>query len=417
MRTTDRHRSCDTAMDLAATRSKWWRLAFGLLLASAALLEPAAARQPHGGTALAYVGSYTPNGTGIALLRLDEATGHLTLLKTFPAVNPSFLAIDPQRQHLYAVNEISNFLGGTTGAVSAFSIDPNSGDLTLLNQVSSGGAGPAHLSVDPSGRFVLVANYGGGNVAVLPILPTGALGSASDVQSDVNACLPACAVGPTKAASAPPGSFAVSGHDAPHAAMIQTDPAGQFVLVNDIGLDRTIVWAFDRVNGKLLAPSTVPSSAGAGPRHFAFHPDGSHVYSINEEASTIAVMAYDAGSGSLTPVQEISTLPRDFAGTSFASEVAVSHDGRFVYAANRLSDSVMSFAVKADGTLVRQRDAWTHGDYPRQFSLDPSGRFMLVGNQRSDNLTSYRVEAGELTFTGTYAGIASPACILFVTLP
>src|SRR5688572_3180329 len=244
----------------------------------------------HSGEILAYVGCYTPNGLGIYLFQMNPKTGELTQIKVFqgtdiPLVstrNPSWLAFDPQKKYLYAANEIGNFNGTTTGAVSAFAINQLNGDLTFLNTVSSEGSGPAHLSVDPSGKWVLVANYGGGNVAVLPILSNGGLGSATDVEKDADACVPApCPVGPIQAEKAPPGSFARSGHNAPHAHMIETDPAGNYVIANDLGLDLTIIWKFDKVGGTLSEPKTFPSSLGAGPRHFAFHPNGLWFYSLN----------------------------------------------------------------------------------------------------------------------------------------
>lgn len=201
---------------------------------------------------LAYPGTYTPNGSGIYLFQMNPSTGDLTQIKIFPTnTNPSCLAFDPEGKYLFAANEISNFNGTTTGSVTGYTFNRTNGDLTAINTVSSGGAGPAHLSVDPSGKYVLVANYGGGNCAVLPIMAGGMLGAATDVKMDADACTPACAVGPIHAEKAPPGSFAISGHNAPHAHMIQTDPAGNFVFVNDLGLDRTIIYKFDKVNGNL----------------------------------------------------------------------------------------------------------------------------------------------------------------------
>ncbi len=365
----------------------------------------------------AYVGAYTPNSTGFYLFQGNPSDGKLTQLKVFPSTtNPSWLTFDPKRKNLYVVNEISNFNGGTTGSVSAYAINRATGDLTFLNTVSSGGAGPAHASVDPSGKFVLVANYGGGNVAVLPILATGALSSASDVKNDVDACSPACPVGPTHAAKAPPGSFAISGHDAPHAHMIQTDPAGNFVFVNDLGLDVTIIWTFDKVNGKLLSPKTVPSSAGAGPRHFAFHPNGRWFYSLNEESSTLAFLTYD-GHGGLTPVTEISTLPKGFAGTNFTSEVIVSKDGEFVYVANRLHDTIAVFDIAGNGVPRFVDETPTGGDYPRSFGIEPNGNFLYSCNQRADAITSFRIGGNgrKLTPTGQYTPVGSPAVIIFLT--
>jgi 6-phosphogluconolactonase len=372
------------------------------------------------GTVLAYVGSYTPQGRGIYLFQAAPSSGALTLVKVFPStINPSWLALDPTKRFLYAADEISNFNGSTTGAVSAYSINPSNGDLTPLNTVSSGGAGPAHLSVDPFGEHVLVANYGGGNVAVLPILIDGSLGNATDVKDDISACSPnVCPVGPALAQQGPPGSFAISGHDAPHAHMIQTDPAGRFVLVNDLGLDLTIVWQFQRSTGQLLNPVTVSSSPGAGPRHFAFHPNGSWFYSLNEEASTIAFMIYSASTGTLRPVQEIPTLPAGFVGTSFTSEVSVSSDGKFVYAANRLHDTIAIFGVGGSGELTLVGEEWTRGDYPRHFAIEPNGNFMYVCNHRADHITAFGIDAGgaKLKFTGRYTAVGSPAVIVFLTI-
>src|SRR6266540_4198493 len=195
------------------------------------------------GSILAYVGTYTNHGEGVYLFRMDPRTGVLTQLKVFTGIsNPSWLAIHPSKMYLYAVNE--NFTPNDT--VTAFSVNPFNGDISQINVVSSQGSGPAHLSVHPSGKYVLVANYGSGNIAVLPILANGALGGAVDVKNDADACVPGpCPVGPVKAQKAPPGSFAISGHDAPHAHMVASDPAGKYVMVNDLGLDLTIIWKFD----------------------------------------------------------------------------------------------------------------------------------------------------------------------------
>jgi 6-phosphogluconolactonase len=367
------------------------------------------------GSMLAYVGSYTPNGQGIYLFSLDLSTGTLTQIKVAAAIpSPSWIAIHPNGNYLYAVNEISNFNGTTSGSVSALRINRTTGDLTFLNVVSSQGGGPAHLSVDPLGQFVFVANYGGGSFAVLPIQLNGSLGNATDVRLDVGS------VGPTKATNAPPGSFAISGHDAPHGHMIQADPAGTFVFAADLGQDRIYSWTLNRATGKLIAnvPPFVSVPPGDGPRHFAFHPNGRSFYSLQEEASTLLLFDYNAALGSLTPHQMLSTLPPEFAGTNFTSEVRVSQDGRFVYAANRLHDSIGIFRVNnATGELTRVGQAWTRGDYPRSFTIDPTGSILVSCNQRSDALTTYSVEEDgrRLAFTGEYTPVGSPACIVFLT--
>jgi 6-phosphogluconolactonase len=369
----------------------------------------------------AYVGCYTPNGLGIHLFRV-EADGGLTPIKVLtapnaPVANPSWISFNPAKTHLYAANEIANVKGRTTGAVSAFSINRSTGDLTFLNMVSSEGSGPAHLSVDPSGRYVLVANYGGGNCAVIPILQDGSLGPATDAQADVTACSPVpCSVGPTIAEKAPRGSFARSGHDAPHAHMIATDPGGDYAVATDLGLDIVIVWKFDRTNGKLLSPKTFSTSAGAGPRHFAFHPNGTWFYLLNEESSTLAFMLYDSSTGSLRLVGEISTLPKGFSGTSFTSEIMVSSNGSFIYAANRLHDTIAIFSIERNGHPKLVDQEWTRGDYPRSFNIEPSGRYMYVCNQRSDAVTTFRLDENgrRLRFADRYTPVGSAASIIFL---
>jgi 6-phosphogluconolactonase (cycloisomerase 2 family) len=270
------------------------------------------------------------------------------------------------------------------------------------------------VSVHPSGRFVLVANYFGGSVAVLPILPDGRLSPATHVKKDAGE------VGPTRAASAPPGTFAVSGHDRTHAHMIQADPGGRFVLHVDLGLDRIFVSRFDEQKGTLTAsePAAVPLPAGDGPRHFAFHPGGRWLYSVQEEGSTIVLFDYDGATGRLFPRQTISTLPPGFAGTNFCSEILVSADGRFVYAGNRLHDSIAIFAVGANGTLTFVGEEWTRGDYPRSFSFDPTGAFLYCCNQRADNVTVFRVNraTGALEFTGSYCPVGNPSMIVLLDL-
>ena len=375
------------------------------------------------GSILAYVGAYSSpqgaegskgNGQGIYLFQMDPSTGALSPRELFAdGSNPSWLAFDPSRTHLYAANETATFQGINSGSVSAFSIDRSSGHLALLNTVSSQGAGPAHLSVHPSGQYVLVANYGGGNVAVLPIRPNGELGSATDVKEDVGT------VGPPHATSAPPGSFAISGHDRPHAHVIQADPTGRFVLASDLGLDQILIWKFDIQKGRLTAnnPASVLLPPGDGPRHFAFHANGQWLYSLQEEASTLVLFDFDAASGRLTAKQTISTLPKGFTGTSFTSEVKVSPGGRFVYAANRLHDSIVIFSIGKAGSLTRAGEVWTRGAYPRSFNIDPTGNFLYACNQRSDVITTFRINrvTGNLTFTGQYTPVGTPAIIIFLS--
>ncbi len=371
---------------------------------------------------LLYVGTYSSpegpegskgRGQGIYLFEMDPATGALSQRAVFPNdSNPAWLALDRSGTHLYSANETSTYHGTKSGSVSAYSVNRSNGHLTLINTVSSEGAGPAHLSLHPSGKHVLVANYQGGTVAVLPILPNGSLGPASDVKHDQGK------IGPLHAASAPPGSFAISGHDRPHAHMIDADPSGKFVLSTDLALDQIYIWKFDAQNGKLVAntPATVALPPGDGPRHFAFHPNGRWLYSLQEEASTMVVFDYDAINGRLTAKQTVSTLPHGFAGTDFTSEVVVSADGKFVYAANRLHDSIAWFSVSPSGTLTLAGEEWTRGDYPRSFTIEPTGGFLFSCNQRADAIATFRVnrQTGGLTFTGQYTHVGTPGIVVFL---
>lgn len=379
---------------------------------------------------LAYVGTFSSplqdvlptqvdlppgNGRGIHLFRVDRVTGALTPAGIHEiGTSPSHLAVNADGTRMYSANETDRVGVDNEGTVSAFAIDPADGQLTPLNTVRSGGAGPTYVSIHPSGRFLLVANYFGGSVAVLPIEPDGRLGEPSDVQVDDGE------IGPTRATNAPPGSFAFSGHDRTHAHMIEADPAGRFVLHVDLGLDRIFVWKFDEQNGVLTPnePHAVALPPGDGPRHFDFHPNGRWFYSIQEEGSTLVLFDYEAAKGQLTPRQTISTLPPGFAGSNFCSEILVSADGRFVYAGNRLHDSIGIFAVGPDGELTFVGYEWTRGNYPRSFSFDPTGQFLSCCNQRADNVTVFRVdrEAGTLAFTGHYTPVGNPSCIVFLDL-
>jgi 6-phosphogluconolactonase len=400
---------------------------FLLLLADAvpgALAEEAETGRP----LIAYVGTYTSplknmratqvdlppgNGRGIHLFRIDRATGAMTPCGLVEmGTSPSALVFNAAKTRLYSANETERIGDEEAGSVSAFAVDPADGQLKLLNSVSSGGKGPAHLSVHPSGKFVLVANYFGGSVAVLPILPDGSLGAATDLKKDVGK------IGPSKATSVQAGSFAFSGHDQAHAHMIQADPSGRFVLHVDLGLDKIFVWRFDDKAGTLEPndPPSVSLPPGDGPRHFHFHPNGRWLYSLQEEGSTIVLFDYDPATGKLGARQTISSLPPGFAGSNFCSGILVSEDGRFVYVGNRLHDSIGIFSIDGGtGELAFVADEWTRGNYPRSFNFDPSGRFFYSCNQRGDNIAVFRADkdSGLLNFTGHYTPVGNPSIIVF----
>ncbi|MCV2353436.1 lactonase family protein [Paucibacter sp. B2R-40] len=364
----------------------------------------------------AYVGSYSPNGLGIYSFEQDPQDGSLRPLGLSAGPpNPSWLCARADGSRLYAANEFDGAEGGS-GQVTVYARDATNGALTLINSVGSGGASPAHLSLSADERFVFVANYGGGSVAVLPVAGDGSLCEALTV-SRHGELFGAAVSAPQPAALAVAGSFAISGHDGgPHAHMAQLDPRGRFLLVSDLGLDLLISWRFDARSGQLSEPQTWCSSIGAGPRHFAFHPQrAEHCYVLNEEASTLAWLQLDVETGRLTQHAEVSSLPLGFKGTSFASDLRFSADGRYLYCLNRLHDSVAIFAVAAEGSLTLLGHEWTRGSYPRSFAFDPSGRFLYVCNQRSDHLAVFEVQAasGGLEFTGHYVAVGSPAAICF----
>ena len=407
-------------LSVAPSRRTFLKAATGLALGYSAT------RGAHGltfasghGRILAYVGTDTKpvdgaaNGKGIYLYEVHPETGALSLLKlAAETTSPSWLSLHPSGQYLYAVNEVSDY-DGNNGSVSAFSIDRPTGDLRPLNVVSSRGAGPTHMSIDASGKYAFVANYFGGSIAVLSILANGNLGPAVYMHEDQGS------LGSINATDAPPGSFAISGHDTPHAHMIQADPNNRFVLQTDLGQDRIYVYKFDSNTGNLTPANTpfVSLPSGDGPRHFAFHPNGRWMYSIQEEASTLVFFAYDSSAGSLSAQQTVSTLPPGFTGTNFCSEVMVSPDGRFLYAANRLHNSIAVFAIAQEGKLHRVGEALTEGDYPNHIQLGPSGNVLYVCNQRSDQITAFQVDSktGMLTFTGNYQPVGTPMCLAFLT--
>jgi 6-phosphogluconolactonase len=379
---------------------------------------------------LAYVGTFSSplrdtlptqvdlppgNGRGIHIFQIDRSTGTMTPAGVVEmGTSPSCLALDLRGRCLYSANETDRVGEGKQGSISAFAVNRSDGKLQLLNTVRSGGAGPTYISVHPGARHLLVANYFGGSVAVLPLMDDGRLGEASDVKVDAGT------IGPTKATHAPPGSFAISGHDRTHAHMIQADGSGRFVLHADLGLDTIFIWKFDKEGGKLLAndPPSVSLPPGDGPRHFHFHPNGRWLYSIQEEGSTVVLFDYDSVSGLLTARQTISTLPSGFDGTNFCSEILVSADGKYVYAGNRLHDSIAMFSVGADGRLTLIGEEWTRGDYPRSFAFEPAHRFLYCCNQRSDAITMFRADSasGKLSFTGHYAAVGNPSMVVFLDL-
>ncbi|WP_437586750.1 lactonase family protein [Sorangium sp. So ce1000] len=341
-----------------------------------------------------YVGGHQ----GLFVFRLDDADGALSAVQgpLDAEMNPTFLAVDPARQRLFAVNELNEVDGEISGAVSAFRIDPQDGTLAFVNRASSRGVGPAHLSMDRSGRFVLVANYGGGTAAVLPVGQDGALGQAT---SDVSF-----------------GRRARSHHAV-------SDPANRFAFVTNLGLDAIAQLTFDADTGR-MEPNDPPDLSlpeDTTPRHLEFHPSGRFAYMINESAGSITTLSYDPSRGTFATVATVSTLPDGVSAEGNASaEVQVSPSGKFVYGSNRGHDSIAIFAVDPErGTLTPAGHASTQGMTPRHFQLAPTGKLMLVANEGSGNIVAFRVDeaTGALEPTGRVTEVPEPTYVGIVALP
>jgi 6-phosphogluconolactonase len=372
-------------------------------LSSLGLALPAFARgsgRATTGNLLVYVGTYTSGKSeGIYLYSLSLASGELKHVATTKGVkDPSFVAVAPSRRYLYAVNELEEFAGKKSGAVSAFAIDQRTGDLKFLNQQPSMGGAPCYLDVDRSNRFVLVANYAGGNVAVLPIRSDGTLGEATDLKQDHGS------------------SINSERQEAPHAHCIVLDPAQRFAYACDLGTDKIMIFRFDKRRGT-LDPNHKPwvqAKPGAGPRHLTFHPDGNYAYVVNELHATITAFAHNRINGNLVELQTIATLPADSTAANTSADIHVSLDGRFVYASNRGHDSIATFEVNSgNGTLRLMGHDSTGGKTPRNFAIDPTGAFLLVANQNSNNIITFRRDrrTGRLTPTGHVAEVPSPVCL------
>ncbi|HEX5416541.1 MAG TPA: lactonase family protein [Chloroflexota bacterium] len=355
-----------------------------------------------------YVGTFTghkPNGRGrsegIYVFRLDTASGKLTPVQTVDTINPSFVALAPDRRNLYAVNAVPEIDGHPGGAVSAFAVDPADGTLRPINRQASHGAGPCHVSVDRTGRAVLTANYGGGSIAALPRLADGSLAPAASAIQHV-------------------GRAGVVGdrQDAPHAHSINLDPTQRFALVCDLGLDQVLIYRLDAATATLTPNPEQPSvalPAGAGPRHLAFHPSGAFVYVLGELGASMTTFAYNAERGALTERQTISTLPAGFAGANACADVHVHPNGKFLYGSNRFHDSIVIYAVdETTGKLTLVGHESTRGKTPRNFMIEASGALMLVANQDSDDIFAFRIDpvSGRLTLLDKVAEVPTPVCLV-----
>jgi 6-phosphogluconolactonase len=363
--------------------------------------ERAAAR----GNYLVYIGTYTDKDSkGIYAYRYDARSSQLTSLGLAAETeNPSFLAVHPNRRFLYAVNEVADYKGPNSGAVSGFAVDQKTGKLTLLNELPTRGADPCYVALDKTGRYVLVANYTGGSVAAFPVLPDGRLSEASAFIQHTGS------------------SVNRERQEGPHAHWIDLSDDNRFALAVDLGLDEVLVYRFDASRGSLTpsTPAFAKVNPGAGPRHLAFHPKGKFAYVINELQSTVTALSYDAVSGTLQELQTLSTLPKGFSGQNDTAEVAVHPSGKFLYGSNRGHDSIAVFAINSrNGTLALVENVSTGGKTPRNFEIDPTGSRLFVANQDSGNIVVFRIDpkSGRLTPTGQVLDVPTPVCVKFVSV-
>jgi 6-phosphogluconolactonase len=363
--------------------------------------------------AFVYVGTYTnyeelpghrhPAGEtsrGLYGFSFDAATGVLTPLGVAAETrNPTYVTFAPSGAFLYAANEIYRYQGEAAGAVSAYAIDRTTGQLTFVNQVSSRGTGPCYVRTDHAGRNLLVANFGSGSVAVLPLQANGALRPASASIQDHGA-------GPNPRQAGP------------HAHSFNISPDDRFAIEAEFGLDRLVVYHFDGASGT-LTPATPPFFAtppGAAPRHFTFHPDGKTAYCLDEIDSTLLVLGYDAPTGTFRRLQLLSTLPEDYRGPNTAAEVVVHPSGNFLYASNRGHNSIAVFSVDNEGRLRPLADVPCGGRTPRGFCVDATGRWLLVANQDTNNVVVFAIDpvAGIPVPTGQSVHVRMPVCVQFL---
>lgn len=383
------------------------RRCFSVLLLLLLATLCSSATPPQHSEYFAYIGTYTEQGgnsQGIYVYRFDSGTQKLTEIGlAAKTVNPSFLAVHPNQRFLYAVNEISNYQGQRTGAVSAFEIDHATGKLMFLNQVASRGTDPCYITVDKTGKYVLVANYTSGGLAVFPIRADGGLGEASAfVQHTGHGTNP-------------------ERQEGPHAHSVDMSADNRFAIVDDLGLDETFVYPFDSSNGSLAVNDARIAKAdpGAGPRHFAFTPSGKFGYVLHEMESTVTAYSFDAVQGKLTALQTISSIPKTFIKLDESAEIEVAPSGRFLYASNRGHDSIAVFAIDpATGKLTLVEYVSTKGESPRSFAIAPGGSLLFAANEKSDNIVLFHVDrnSGRLTPAGKVLEISQPVCVKFARI-
>jgi len=378
----------------------------GVLLALTCMTASGFA-QEHSRKYLLYVGTYTKGESkGIYAFRYDSKSGRLSSIGLVAeTANPSFLAVDPTHKFLYAVNELQDYKGAKSGAITAYAIDRKTGKLSRLNEVASRGEDPCYISLDKTGKYVLVANYTSGNIAVFPVQKDGSLGEASAFVQHRGS-------GPNH-----------ERQEGPHAHWIETTADNRFAVVADLGLDKLLVYRFDASKGTLM-PNDPPAAdlpPSSGPRHVAFTPDKRFAYSVNELKSTVTAFSFNAAQGLLKPFQTVSTLPKDFSGENDTAEIHVAANGKFLYASNRGHDSIAEFSIDSKtGQLAFLHAFSTQGKTPRNFELDPTGSHLLVANEDTGDIFVFRLDPStgrEMLANEASVKVPSPVSLRFVPEP
>ncbi|HSK66143.1 MAG TPA: lactonase family protein [Anaerolineales bacterium] len=350
-----------------------------------------------------FVGTYTEpeqsTSEGVYVYRMDPASGKLTFETVIRGLtNPSYLAVHQQTDNLYAVHEKGTFEGNPGGGVSALSIHPDTGEISLLNKQSSGGEDPCYISIEQTGRYALVANYSSGSVAILPIQADGSLVHASDVVQHTGK-----SIHPTR-------------QDGPHTHCILPDPANRYAIALDLGIDKLKVYRMDLDAGRLYEHEEVRVAESSGPRHLVFHPNGRFAYVVCELNSTLIGFRYQAETGTFEEIQSVRTLPRGYEGQNLPADIHITPDGQFLYSSNRKHESIAIFSVDAEtGQLTVQDHIPCGGREPRGFAIDPNGKFMLVANQNSNNIVTFLIDParGQVSRTGDEVEVPMPVCVKF----
>lgn len=352
-----------------------------------------------------YVGTFFGKGSeGIYVFEFDRAKGKLKRIQVVHTPeSPSFLAVHPSGKFLYSVNRGAVEEMKSSGSVSAFSIDPKTGKLKLLNQRPSYGSDPCHISIDKTGKWAIVSNYSEGNFVVLSIFDDGLLGSSSDSRKHIG------------------GSVTAGRQDKAHVHSAITSPDNRFILVSDLGTDKIYSYEFNAAQGR-ISPAQKPHTevkAGCGPRHLKFHPSGRFAYSAEELTSTVGVFSYDAAKGALQIIQDsVVSLPAGYTTANTSADIHTDPKGKFLYMSNRGHNALAIFSINSDGKirLIGHQD--TQGKTPRNFTIDQRGQYLLVANQDSGNIVVFRIDpkTGKLKFTGNQVQVPSPVCLSLLML-